>query len=84
MGRLVGDGARVFYIQDVFIKPEYQRRGIGKLIVAKLLEYIKSNGVVNSNIMIGLMAAKGMEKFYSELGFRIRLNEKELLLTHVN
>ena len=77
MGRLVGDGARVFYIQDVFIKPEYQRRGIGKLIVAKLLEYIKSNGVVNSNIMVGLMAAKGKEEFYQKFGFRIRPNEKE-------
>ena len=77
MGRLVGDGARVFYIQDVFIKPEYQRNGIGRLIVEKLLEYIKSNGVINSNIMVGLMSAKGKEEFYQNLGFRSRPNEKE-------
>lgn len=77
MGRLIGDGARIFYIQDVFIKPEYQRKGIGKLIVEKLLEYIKSHGVINSNIMVGLMAAKDKEEFYQKLGFRIRPNEKE-------
>lgn len=77
IGRLVGDGARIFYIQDVFIKPEYQRKGIGKLIIEKLLEYIKSNGVINSNIMVGLMAAKGKEEFYQKLGFGIRPNEKE-------
>lgn len=77
MGRLVGDGARIFYIQDVFVKPEYQGKGIGKLIIEKLLEYIKSNGLINSNIMVGLMAAKGKEEFYQKLGFRIRPNEKE-------
>lgn len=77
MGRLVGDSARIFYIQDVFIKPEYQGKGIGKLIIEKLLEYIKSNGLINSNIMVGLMAAKGKEEFYQKLGFRIRPNEKE-------
>ena len=37
MGRLVGDGARIFYIQDIFINPNYQRRGIGTAIVQKLL-----------------------------------------------
>lgn len=77
MGRLVGDGARIFYIQDVFIKPEYQRKGIGKLIVEKLIKYIKSNGIKDSNIMVGLMAAKDKEEFYQKLGFRIRPNEKE-------
>lgn len=77
MGRLVGDGARIFYIQDVFIKPEYQRKGIGKLIVEKLLEYIKSNSMPNSRVIVGLMAAKDKEEFYQKLGFRIRPNEKE-------
>lgn len=24
MGRLVGDGARIYYVQDVFINPQYQ------------------------------------------------------------
>lgn len=77
MGRLVGDGARIVYIQDVCIKPKYQRKGLGKLIVEKLLEYIKNNGVINSYITVGLMAAKGKEEFYQKLGFRIRPNEKE-------
>lgn len=33
MGRLVGDGARIFYIQDVFINRDYQNQGIGTAIV---------------------------------------------------
>jgi len=77
MGRLVGDGARIFYIQDVCVKPEFQRKGIGKLIVEKLLDYIKDNSIPNSRVTVGLMAAKGKEEFYQRLGFRIRPNEKE-------
>jgi GNAT superfamily N-acetyltransferase len=77
MGRLVGDGARIFYIQDVFIKPEYQGRGIGKSIVENLLEYIKSNSMKDCYVAIGLMSAKGKEEFYQKLGFKIRPNEKQ-------
>lgn len=77
MGRLVGDGARIFYLQDVFINPEYQGKGIGKLIVQKLLEYIKKNGMKDTKITVGLMAAKGKEEFYKKFGFRVRPNEKE-------
>ncbi|AJA47265.1 GNAT family acetyltransferase [Clostridium pasteurianum DSM 525 = ATCC 6013] len=77
MGRLVGDGARIFYIQDVCVKPEFQRKGIGKLIIEKLLDYIKNNSIPNSRVTVGLMAAKGKEGFYQKLGFRIRPNEKE-------
>lgn len=77
MGRLVGDGARIFYIQDVCVKPEFQRKGIGKLIVEKLLDYIKNNSIPNSRVTVGLMAAKDKEGFYQKLGFRIRPNEKE-------
>ena len=29
MGRVIGDGARIFYLQDVFIAPDYQKMGIG-------------------------------------------------------
>jgi GNAT superfamily N-acetyltransferase len=77
MGRLVGDGAIIFYIQDLCIKPEFQSKGIGKLIVEKLLQYIKSNSIPNTKVTVGLMAAKGKEKFYEKLGFRIRPNDKE-------
>ena len=32
MGRLVGDGVRFVYFQDVIVKPAYQRQGIGTKI----------------------------------------------------
>lgn len=77
MGRVIGDGARIFYLQDVFIAPGYQRRGIGTEIVTRLLQYIKDNAFDQAYTTIGLMAAKGKEDFYIKLGFRIRPNDME-------
>lgn len=77
MGRLVGDGARIFYIQDVFINPKYQRQGIGTEVVKKLLGYIENLQLENCSIMVGLMAAKGKEQFYERFGFKNRPNNSQ-------
>jgi ribosomal protein S18 acetylase RimI-like enzyme len=29
MARIIGDGGIAYYIQDVIVKPEYQRQGVG-------------------------------------------------------
>ncbi len=77
MGRLVGDGARIFYLQDVFIMPSYQGIGVGTAIVSKLMYYIKNTCMEGTTVTIGLMAAVGKEGFYEKLGYRIRPNDKE-------
>ena len=35
--RVVGDGCSVIYIQDILVFPEYQRQGIGKSLINKIL-----------------------------------------------
>ena len=35
--RAVGDGASVLYVQDLLVLPEYQRRGLGGLLLRELL-----------------------------------------------
>lgn len=81
MGRIVGDGARNFYIQDVNVHPDYQGQGIGKAIVEKLLLYIENYtnnlNLTNCRFQIGLMAAKGKESFYEPFGFRKRPNDSQ-------
>lgn len=69
MGRIVGDGAVICYIQDLVVLPEYQKMGIGKGIMKKLIEYVESIREENSEMMLCLMCAKGRESFYESLGF---------------
>lgn len=75
MGRIVGDGARIFYIQDVVIHPDYQSMGIGIQIMKKLIAYIEKLPFSDCSIMVGLMSAKGKECFYERFGFRKRPND---------
>lgn len=74
MGRVIGDGIMVFYIQDIIVDPEYQGQGIGKGIMERVMVFIRSRAVNNS--IIGLMSAVGKEDFYRKFGFIARPNEK--------
>jgi ribosomal protein S18 acetylase RimI-like enzyme len=73
-GRIIGDGAIYFHIQDVIVHPEHQRLGVGKQIMRELLQYTDEVGTKKS--MVGLMSSMGREKFYADLGFAFRPNEK--------
>lgn len=76
MGRLVGDGAVICYIQDLIIIPEYQGTGVGYKIVDALKEYVREIKLPDTEIMLDLMCAKGREEFYRKCGFTARPNEK--------
>lgn len=36
--RAVGDGASIVYVQDLIVRPEYQRRGVGKALLHAMLD----------------------------------------------
>ena len=69
-GRIVGDGGLYFYIQDLIIHPEFQKLGIGKQVMGELMSYIRTNA--KPGAFIGLMAAKGLEKYYESFEFKAR------------
>ena len=69
MGRLVGDGVLYWYLQEIFVLPEYQNMGIGTAIVNRLLEYITEHTENGTFTSVGLTAAKGKEGFYERFGF---------------
>jgi GNAT superfamily N-acetyltransferase len=77
MGRLIGDGAMIWYIQDVIVAPEYRHSGVGTAIVQKLLEYVRREAMPGTNVAVGLMSAKGKEPFYERFGFYVRPNDRE-------
>lgn len=69
MGRLVGDGAMYWYLQEIIVLPEYQGKGIGKSIVNRLLEHIRETAIPGTGVEVGLTAVKGKEPFYEKFGF---------------
>jgi ribosomal protein S18 acetylase RimI-like enzyme len=74
MSRIIGDGGIAYYIQDVIVKPDYQRKGVGTKLMDKIMEYIRLHA--NNNSVIGLMAAKGKEPFYIRYGFTGRPDDR--------
>lgn len=75
MGRIVGDGVVINYIQDLVVRPEYQRDGIGRLLIERLIQYVKETKLPDSEIMLCLMCAKGREEFYKKFDFIARPTE---------
>ncbi|MBE5945649.1 MAG: GNAT family N-acetyltransferase [Lachnospiraceae bacterium] len=72
MGRIVGDGAVICYIQDLVVIPEAQGKGVGSLIIDKLISYVRSIKEDGTTMMLCLMCAKGREKFYEKHDFMAR------------
>ena len=71
MGRLVGDGAMYWYLQEIIVLPEYQGQGIGRKIVNYLVEYVILHSSTGKFTTIGGVSAKGKEGFYQKMGFEI-------------
>ena len=69
IARLLGDAAIFYYINDVWVLPEYQGKGIGTKLVEKLIEHVKETGIPGTSVSLCLMSAKGKEGFYEKLGF---------------
>ncbi len=71
-GRVVGDGALNFYIQDLIVKEEFRSKGLGTEIMTSLMDGIVA--LAQPGATIGLMAAYGKEHFYETFGFVKRPN----------
>jgi ribosomal protein S18 acetylase RimI-like enzyme len=70
LGRVIGDGGLYFYIQDLMVHPDFQNKGLGKSLMKELMAYITANA--KPGAFVGLMAAKGLEKYYDSFGFKAR------------
>jgi predicted GNAT family N-acyltransferase len=73
-GRIIGDTICFLYIQDVMVKPEYQGKKIGTLVMNKLLEKVNEVKKENPDVRVYLGASKNREKFYEKFGFIKRID----------
>lgn len=70
-GRLVGlaralsDGATICYVQDILVRPEEQRHGVGRLLVRRVLD---RHADVRQRVLV-TDAEPGQRAFYESLGF---------------
>ena len=68
--RVVSDGAIYFFIKDMIIHPDHQRKGIGTKIMNTIIQIF--NERYEGKGMVFLFAAKGKAPFYKKFGFEIR------------
>lgn len=69
MARMIGDLGLNYYIKDVVVKPAYQKKGIGTLLINELIKFIKENGVRGTDIFVELCAEPDKIPFYEKFGF---------------
>ena len=69
MARLLGDGGMSFYIKDFAVRPEYQGKGVGSLLMTAIEEYIMSHIPNGWAVSLELISSKGREPFYERFGF---------------
>ncbi|MBY0758433.1 GNAT family N-acetyltransferase [Drancourtella sp. An210] len=64
--RVVGDGYTIIFIQDLLVFPEYQRKGIGTVLVQQVLErfrHVRQIELATDNTQKTI-------RFYKSLGFQ--------------
>lgn len=67
MGRVVGDGALYFYVQDVAVLPAHQGTGLGRAILRRLLDQIADSAPASA--FVGLFATSDGDALYRSEGF---------------
>lgn len=69
-GYICGMGLEHGYMEDIMVAPDYQRRGVGTLLVKELLCEAKKRGT----LIITVTLDREHEEFYRKCGFDIGLS----------
>lgn len=65
---LLGDGASFYYIKDMMVDQDYQRKNIGTALMQKLNEWLEANAP--DDALVGLYTGENLSPFYRQFGFR--------------
>jgi GNAT superfamily N-acetyltransferase len=68
MGRIVGDRGLFFQIVDIAVDPNHQKRGLGKRIVAALVDHLRKTALPGA--YVSLIADGEAHHLYSLFGFQ--------------
>jgi GNAT superfamily N-acetyltransferase len=78
MARVIGDMGLDYYIKDVVVRPEYQGKGLGRMLINEILKFISENGIKGTDIFVELCAMPDKIPFYKKFGFDF--NEAQRLM----
>lgn len=67
-GRVIGDGGLFFQIVDIAVDPAHQGRGLGKAIMAALMDTLKAHAP--SDAYVSLIADGDAWRLYEQYGFK--------------
>ena len=82
MARMNGDMGLNYYIKDVVVRPEYQKRGIGRMLINELLKFINDNGVKDTDVFVELCAAPDKIS-YEKFGFEANEAQRLKIFQHI-
>ena len=74
--RVLGDGVSDCYIQDVTVKSDCRKQGIGQALVKFLITELRKRHID----WIGLIATPGKADFYRKMGFEIMTDHTPMRL----
>ncbi len=66
MGRLIGDGGCFFQIVDIAVDPAHQGQGLGKRIMAALMDHVAT---LPKGAYVSLIADTPADRLYAQFGF---------------
>lgn len=84
MARMIGDMGLCYYIKDVIVLPEYQGKGIGRMLIEELLKFIDEHGVPDTQIFVELCAMPDKIPFYEKFGFAANEAQRLRIMYHVD
>ena len=73
MGRIIGDGGCFCQVVDICVHPDHQGKGIGKMIMQNLCDFI--NEKLPENCYASLIADGDARYLYEKFGFKDTLPE---------
>ena len=77
MARVVGDGAISIVVTDVMVDSNYQKNGLGRVLMNEVSNYLDENYDEDSYII--LLANTPYDKFYEKFNFKEFPNKKGML-----
>lgn len=77
MGRIVGDKVFKAMLTDIIVKPDYQKKGYGRVVVTELLKLAQENMQEGELMCIEAAPTSGNIPFYVKCGMKHKPEEQE-------